>query len=43
LGKFHREAFLAQVAAEMLAEQHLNVWFIIDHEDKKVHGVPIRL
>jgi len=32
----------AQVAPEMLAEQHFNIRFIIDYKDKKVHCVPIR-
>jgi hypothetical protein len=34
LGKFHREATLAQVAAEMLAEQHLDIRFIVDNKNK---------
>src|SRR5262249_42710757 len=41
--KFHREAARAQVAPEMLAEQHLDIRFIIDNEDEKIHRcVPIR-
>jgi hypothetical protein len=31
LGKFHREATLAQVAPEMLAEQQLHIRLIVNH------------
>ena len=34
LRKFHREAPLTQVAPEMRAEQHLDIRFIIDNENK---------
>jgi hypothetical protein len=34
LGKFHREATFAQVAPKMLAEQHLDIRFIVDNENK---------
>jgi hypothetical protein len=42
LGKFHPETTLTQIAPELLPKQHLDIRFIIDHEDEKVHRcVPI--
>jgi len=44
LGKFHPETTIAQIAPELLPKQHLDIRFIIDHEDKKIHRcVPICL
>ena len=37
LGKLHREAVGAEVAPELLAEQHLDIRLIIDHENERVH------
>jgi hypothetical protein len=37
LGKFHPETTLAQVTPELLSKQHLDIRFIIDHEDEKIH------
>ena len=37
LGKVHGEATITQVAPELLAKQHLNVWLVIDHQNKQVH------
>jgi hypothetical protein len=35
---------IAQIAPELLPKQHLDIRFIIDHEDKKIHRcVPICL
>jgi hypothetical protein len=37
LGKFRSEAAGLQLMPKLLAEQHLNVWFIIDHENQEFH------
>ena len=37
LRKFHCEAAGAQVAPELLAEQHLDIGLVIDHQNKHVH------
>ncbi|MGB7854869.1 MAG: hypothetical protein WBL48_03110 [Pseudolabrys sp.] len=37
MSKFHPEATLAQIAPELLPKQHLDIRFIIDHEDEKIH------
>src|SRR4029450_9523606 len=42
LSKIHPETTLAQIAPELLPKQHLDIRFIVDHEDEKVHRcVPI--
>ena len=38
LGKLHGEAAGAEVAPELLAEQHLDIRLIIDHENEQVHA-----
>ncbi len=40
LGKIHGKAAVAQIAAELLAEQHFDVGFVIDHENEKAHAGP---
>ena len=37
LRKFHCEAAGAEVAPELLAEQHLDVRLIVNHENERVH------
>jgi hypothetical protein len=39
LGKFHPETTLAQIAPELLPKQHLDIRFIINHENEKVHSM----
>ena len=36
--KFHREAAGPDIAPKLLAKQHLNVWLVINYENKEVHG-----
>ena len=38
LRKLHREAAGAKVAPELLAEQHLDIRLIINHENEQVHA-----
>ena len=38
LGKLHREAAGAEIAPELLAEQHLDVGLVINHENEQVHA-----
>src|SRR5664279_3819911 len=38
LGKLHCKSAGAEVMPELLAEQHLDIRVIVDHEDEKVHG-----
>src|SRR5262249_11932005 len=37
LGKLHGKATGAQITSELLAKQHLNVRFIVDHDNKQAH------
>ena len=38
LRKLHREAVSAEVAPELLAEQHLDIRLIVNHENEQVHA-----
>ena len=38
LRKLHREAAGAEVAPELLAEQHLDIRLIVNHENEQVHA-----
>jgi hypothetical protein len=40
LRKFHREPASAEIAPELLAEQNLDIWLVIDPENEKVHACP---
>ena len=40
LGKFHSEAAGPQVMPELLAEQHLNIRLVIDHQYQQAHNRP---
>jgi hypothetical protein len=40
LGKFHSKAPAAQLAAELLTKQHLDVRLVIDDKNKKCHDLP---
>ena len=40
LGKFHHKPAAAEVAPKLLAKQHLNVWLVVDHENKQTHARP---
>ena len=37
IGKIHHETLRAQIAAELLAEQCLDVGLVIHHENKNIH------
>ncbi len=37
IGKVHHETLRAQIAPELLAEQRLDVGFVIDHQDQNAH------
>ena len=38
LRKLHREAPGAQIAPELLAEQHLDIGLIVNHENEQAHA-----
>ena len=38
MGKLHREPASAEVAPELLAEQHLDIRLIVNHENERVHA-----
>ena len=40
LGKFHGKAASAEIAPELLAEQQLNIGFVINNENEKAHARP---
>ena len=40
LRELHREPAGAEVAPELLAKQHLDVRFVVDHEDEQGHACP---
>ena len=40
LRKFHRETGGAEVAPELLAEQNLDIRFIVNYENEQVHARP---
>jgi hypothetical protein len=40
LGKLHREPATAQVAPELLAEQHFDVRLIVNYENEQAHATP---
>ena len=39
-GKLHREPASANIMSKLLAKQHLNIRFVINHENEKVHDRP---
>jgi len=40
LGKFHSKAADAEIAPKLLTKQHLDVRFVINHENKQCHIQP---
>jgi len=40
LGELHHEATYAEVPPKLLAEQHLDIRLIIDHENEQTHARP---
>ena len=39
-GKLHREPASANIMSKLLAKQHLNIRFVINHENKEFHAHP---